>query len=121
MTGEERRDCETRRSQSTDAQNMCDVHSWIFLWWKGKQLSQVFANKETEDILFFFHLPTLYYYYYFFQLVALAGCHEMGFYNNEWMNVKNGAYFHREISLNSLWLLELALCSASFIVSLFLQ
>ena len=37
------------------------------------------------------------------------------------MNVKNAVYFHREISLNSLWLLELALCSASFIVSLFLQ
>ena len=42
-------------------------------------------------------------------------------FNNEWMNVKNAVYFHREISLNSLWLLELALCSASFIVSLFLQ
>ena len=35
--------------------------------------------------------------------------------------VKNAVYFHLEISLNSLWLLELALCSASFVVSLFLQ
>ena len=37
------------------------------------------------------------------------------------MNVKNAVYFHREINLYSLWLLELALSSASFIVSSFLQ
>ena len=45
----------------------------------------------------------------------------MGFYNNEQMNVKNAVYIHREISLNSLWLLELALRSALIIVSVFLQ
>ena len=82
MAGKKRRDCDTRGRQSTDAQNMCDVHPWIFLRWKGKQPpSQVFADKQTEDILdFSVHLPTL---YYFFFLVALASCHEMGFYNKE--------------------------------------
>ena len=52
MAGEKRRDCDTRRRQSTDAQNM----------WKGKWLSQVFACEEIEDILDFFHLPTLSYF-----------------------------------------------------------
>ena len=71
-----------------------------------------------EDIPDFFFIRELCIIIFFF-IVALASCHEMGFYNNELMNVKNGVYFHREISLNSLWLLELAVCSASFIVSLF--
>ena len=72
-----------------------------------------------EDILDFFSLAN--FVLVFFFIVALVSCHEMGFYNKELMNVKNGVYFHREISLNSLWLLELAVCSASFIVSLFFQ
>ena len=79
MVGEKRWDCESRGSQSTDAL-LYDVHPSIFLRWKGKQLLQVFANKETEDILFFFSLAN---FVLFFFLVALASCHEMGFYNNE--------------------------------------
>ena len=57
-----------------------------FLRWKGKQLSQVFANKAMEDFLnFFFFACQLCIIIIFFQLVALASCHEMGFYNNEWI------------------------------------
>ena len=55
MAGEKRRDCDTRGRQSTDAQNMCNVHPF-FLRWKGKRLSQVFAYEEMKDILDFFPL-----------------------------------------------------------------
>ena len=60
MVSAKRWGCETslRGKQSTDAHRTCNktcaMFQWrIFLSWKGKQLSQSLANKETEDILNF--------------------------------------------------------------------